>query len=380
MEQPWPFCYLILITRYYFNILQEQTIGINDYRRKGTMNRLGYIDYIKAFAILLVLLTHAHEMAKVDSVGLKSILYSIDRVGVPLFLMASGILSLDKAKDKGLSIFKSKRLYQFIFLFIFYSITTNAIFYHEVNFLNWGDSTLKALEFNNILNYGKNGYAVHLWYMFLFIPLYVLSPYISKMLSLCSNKEIFFYLVICITLNQLPRTYDAIMEQGTILSSLYKDFTGACLTFFIFGHWYCKAFQNSKVNTLNLTVGIILTCLVCYLKYNYEVQRGQILWALNWYNSSLSIAIASFGLFVTMYEITKNIPSAGLVTFLSKHSFGVYLIHYGILLIVLYGFKENIESMNTSFKILTLFSITLISFPISYLLSKNKFTGWLTGY
>lgn len=343
------------------------------------MVRLGYIDYIKSFAILLVLLTHAHELAVIKSVPMTSILYSIDRMGVPLFLMASGILMLDKAKDKGLGIFKSKRLYQFIILLIIYSILTNTITYHLNIGYSWFNSFSLALEFNNVLLYGKTGSAVHLWYMFLFIPLYILSPYISKMVSSCSDRELLVFIVICVVLNQGATSYDALMGEATFINHFYKDMTGACVSFFIFGYWYCRKFNTPKIQINNILIGSFLCVLTLYIKFTLEIEQGKILGVLNWYNSSITIAISSFGFFIVFYELTKNLKPSKTITFISKFSFGTYLFHYGILLVSAKYLNTTLITLNPIERTVCLFFISLSSFPICYLLSKIKITKWLTG-
>lgn len=343
------------------------------------MVRLGYIDYIKSFAILLVLLTHAHELALIKSVPMTSILYSIDRMGVPLFLMASGILILDKAKDKGLEIFKSQRLYQFILLLIIYSILTNAITYHLNNDYNWFKSFSLALEFNNILLYGRTGSAVHLWYMFLFIPLYILSPYISKMVSSCSDRELLVFIAICVLLNQGATSYDVLMGEATLINHFYKDMTGSCVSFFIFGYWYCRKFNASNIQINNILFGSFSCILALYVKFNLEVEQGKILGVLNWYSSSITIVISSLGFFIVFYELTKNLKPSKTITFLARFSFGVYLIHYGILLIAVNYLNATLATLPPIERIISLFFISLSSFPVCFLLSKIKITKWLMG-
>lgn len=343
------------------------------------MVRLAYIDYIKALAILLVLLTHSHELANINSVSLTSILYSIDRTGVPLFLMVSGILTLENAKNKGLKVFKSPRLYQFIILLIFYCILTNTIYYHFAKGHEWLHSFKVALEYNNLINYGRNGHAVHLWYMYLFVSLYILSPYISKLVTSCSDDELFVYILICIVLNQTAISYDTYMAQGSLLNALYKDMTGPCLSFFIFGYWYCRKYHESERNVKNMFIGAILFVAIVLLKHDIETTQNKIIWAYNWYGSSITIVISSFGLFAFIFEFTKKLKPLRLVTIISKLSFGVYLLHYSILLAFSYHFNESISKLDLSMRIILLFFVSLVTIPICFLLSKNKLTRWFTG-
>ncbi|EFJ5916869.1 TPA: acyltransferase [Escherichia coli] len=343
------------------------------------MDRIGYIDIIKTIAIFLVLITHAHELAYIESISIKSILYSFDRIGVPLFLMVSGILIIDKAKDKGLRVFKDKRLYQFIAIFIIYCILTNAVYYHFAKGHDWVSSLMIAAKYNNLINYGRNEHAVHLWYMYLFITIYVLSPFIGKMTSSCSDKELLAFIIICLALNQASKSYDTLMQQGTLLNTLFKDFTGGCLVFFIFGYWYVRANKKETKHIINMTIATFIFIAVITCKSLYEIKSRKLIWDLNWYTSSITIALSGMAFFVILFELTKNSHPRKEITLISSLSFGVYLTHYIIVLAVSLKFRNYLLQIESYERIALLLFVSLLSFPLCYLMHKNKVTKWLIG-
>ena len=70
------------------------------WKRSLEKNRNFYLDGASTIAILLVVFTHVHEQIGVKNDIIKSIFYSVDRMGVPIFFMLSGGLVLPKLVGK----------------------------------------------------------------------------------------------------------------------------------------------------------------------------------------------------------------------------------------------------------------------------------------
>lgn len=89
--------------------------------------RIFWLDAARAIAIMLVVFTHVNGQISNDYV-LKSLFNSIDRLGVPIFIMLSGGLLLPKLSQVDFLQFYKKRIPQFIILIIFYSICYLSVF------------------------------------------------------------------------------------------------------------------------------------------------------------------------------------------------------------------------------------------------------------
>lgn len=79
-----------------------------------------WMDMARMVVIILVVLTHAIERAGSDTLAYSSLSYSIDRTGVPIFLMISGALMIPKAYQLGIWGFYKRyfcRIVPFVFLF-----------------------------------------------------------------------------------------------------------------------------------------------------------------------------------------------------------------------------------------------------------------------
>lgn len=343
------------------------------------MNRLHYIDHIKTLAILLVFLTHAHEAASVVYVPIQSFLYTLDRMAVPFFLMCSGILILENASNKGLSFIKKRTVIQYIFLLIFYSILTNFLYYYLIDEVGLLNSFLKAFKENNIVIFGENYQAIQLWYLMLYIPLYLASPFIGRMVCNCTNREIFLFITFCALMNQIPNTIEVIFGFKTITSSFYKDFSGACLIYFIFGYWLRRVMVERYLSLPTTCFITLILSLIILTKVAYESYIWRTIPLLNWYQSSASILITSLLAFTLLYSHLRNSGESKITRFISKYSFGAYLTHV-IILIIVKSLLKNTEFVNDtiSYTIL-LFSSASLSILFVWLMSRTKVLNWMVG-
>ncbi|HFZ8994076.1 TPA: acyltransferase family protein, partial [Citrobacter freundii] len=170
-------------------------------------NRIYWLDAARAIAILLVVFTHCHEQAGINDPLRAGIFYTIDRLGVPLFFMISGGLILNKIKDVDIFSFYKKRVVQFIILLVVYSVLTNMVnVFLETG--SFGGAIIKSLvDYNGIFNtqdtLGIYGGARQLWFMYTIIELYLIAPFLSKLLYSSSTKNIIIFAAICFIFNQL---------------------------------------------------------------------------------------------------------------------------------------------------------------------------------
>ena len=146
--------------------------------------RIIFIDVMRSFAILLVVLCHATELyysssyynflpTSQVSFFIQSFFYVISRLGVPLFLMITGVLMLNKEeiniksfyKDHLLSLFIITELWLIINNFFYCAINQTEI--DIVNIL-YQMLFLEPLRMNQM------------WYMSLILGIYIFIPYVKK--------------------------------------------------------------------------------------------------------------------------------------------------------------------------------------------------------
>ncbi|HAW7228006.1 TPA: acyltransferase [Escherichia coli] len=151
------------------------------------MSRIYSLDLAKTVAIFLVIFTHLKE--NMGFYGLpdyaREISYYIDRMGVPLFFMVSGVLMLGSKKE-----FSSKTTKRVILIIIGVSVTsiiTNFIYYNLFSNLN---SILVSIEYNNAITTKNIDKAYQLWYMFYYLPLFILAIPLSAFTATASQYQL----------------------------------------------------------------------------------------------------------------------------------------------------------------------------------------------
>jgi len=167
-----------------------------------TGQRIGFIDLIRAIACILVVVTHASEMTyPVDPVFIQSVkwytmftyifFHTLGRLGVPLFLLISGFLLLDREYDEG----RTKKFYKNNLLGLL--ITTEVwviIYYFWRVILGQKDFNIVSLLLQMAFLNPPSG--VQLWYMPAIIGAYLFMPFVSNTI----RKESFSRAVLISTL------------------------------------------------------------------------------------------------------------------------------------------------------------------------------------
>ena len=313
-------------------------------------NRIHWLDAARAIAILLVVFTHCHEQAGIYDPVRASIFYTIDRLGVPIFFMISGGLILDKVKDVDILSFYRKRVVQFLILLVVYSVLTNTVNI----FIGTGDIysafVNSLVDFNGVLNtddkLGPYGGARQLWFMYVIIQLYLIAPFVSKMLDKAPTKNIIIFAVLCVLLNQVRLTLTTFGFGWTFLDMISNDFagrefsgadfTGAYLLYFLMGYLIISRGMLNHINKAVLfSIAIVLLVVPSWFLIKADFSAGKLILPMHWYNSSLFLLLSSVGLFVLIKVLFEN-KRIKFFEILSLCSFGIYLTHYALIYVFKY--------------------------------------------
>lgn len=350
-------------------------------------NRYIKLDIARTFAILCVCLCHCSELIYVYSP--KTVIiselsvysrvfmivsFTLGRLGVPVFLFLTGALLLRKTMDSDESVFDfyKAKLLPLVLInatwIIIYNIFS-ACFLNEV-FDFW-----KMIKEIFLL---KNPAMMNMWYMPVIIGMYIGIPFVAKIIKSFSFKTIsvviaatFIISYVVPAVNSIMKIYGIQEEWNPVIS---VPFLGGAYGLYILLGYYIHNGSVKKLKTYMITVimiiSFVITVAVQYISYerwscyNYRV----------WYDFPfvLITAVCIYMLFERIDDEKINNIFSHVFTYISRISFGIFLVHVLVISIL----KEYIGMLGLSMPLtVIIFTITafLLSVVIIFILSRNKY-------
>ena len=292
-----------------------------------TKTRIEWIDLVRAIAILTVLYIHATDGIYIISSDaiVNYTIYSrifefaslfIGRIGVPLFLMITGYLLLDRTyDDERVQKFWANNCKSLIIVTILWSI----IYVISLHFV-----TIRS----SAINYSESGtlFFSHMWYMPMIIGMYLSIPFVTAVLKQF-NKDTIFKATIVFSLLAFALPFiTTVCEMHGITGVTLQyclGFSGGIYGIYLILGYLVKKEQFKNISSSKLWIITIISFLICIIfqyyafTINYEFRL--------WYEFPF-VMLGSFALFELCSRMGK-VPGYPAVTFLSKYSFAVFLIH-----------------------------------------------------
>lgn len=324
------------------------------------------LDLLRCIAAFMVVVLHVSSVY-VDNNIEKINLYftvgnffdSITRTCVPLFIMISGAFILDNPKNKEYRIFYKKTFNRIVIptliwslIYFIYSISL------QVARIFIGDEVGIIDFIIPIINWIKGEPFYHLWYMYMIIGLYAITPIVIRIKDDIGEKRtlklgwglVFFGMIIRIT-SELYWPIKCIPYLG----------------YFILGYSLKKHYTLKYEKTYKYTLGAIVSALLVFILTEVIVRKG-------WMNNNQLffygyvtpfVILGSICTFIVFLNI-RYIPSYKWIDKVSINSFNIYIIHAGILSVIDLFKSKILYTLNPNpIYYIPLMSITV--FGLSYI-------------
>lgn len=344
-------------------------------------NRIASLDFIRVIAISLVIIIHVSTFC-FDGYILV-FFKSLGTIGVPLFVLLSGYLILDRDfSGSYINKFLGRNLFPIVVSYVLWVFLWYA-FSKMFGYLPIGlpsTSFLYTISEALLLNPTNNG----MWYLPMLIGLYLGTPAISLILKSCSNNaDISLYVKILAVLIALFGTvFPTVSTVFRICHStaqlnpvLNFNFVSAdvwgysvWILYYLLGFILKKLKESdgliSKKSSAILSVGC--TCML-FLWHILKLNSG-IEFDVEY--SNIFVLLSSVFVFTLLVQIDFKSHSSisKILSFISKYSFGVYMIHFWIISILV---QKLILTGLFGFSVLFL-CVLILSLIIVYLISKFK--------
>lgn len=337
--------------------------------------RIEWIDLLKCFAICCVILVHSAENVYVfdldymNSIPLHTqiwafLLFTVGRLGVPIFLMCSGFLLLDREYDtqRTVRFWKKNLLGLFLTteLWVLIYIVFMSRFYEE--------PVVAGTLVKNVL-FLKYMDVSHMWYMPVILGIYLFIPFVAVALHRFSWRIFCFpwsialaYLGIVPVINVILAISDPDSRLAVLPALEFSGGIYGCIL--VTGYLVRKGFLG-KVKRWLLAVLTVVSVGCTIVIQIYSFHHGEVYKV--WYDN-IFLIIASICIF-TWFARLKQVRFRSLWENLSRCSFGIYLLHNIVIMIL----KKYVVIASASVRTAVFWGLALgLSWFVVWLVSHNR--------
>jgi len=302
--------------------LYFKTIGENN------MKRLLYIDWLRIYATIAVVVIHvsAGFVGEMDPTNLSrwfsgNFYETLARSSVPIFVMISGALLLQTKKKVTYLEFLKKRTSKVLIPLFAWS----AIFYlYGVYTGQFPASITQPISL-----FLQNGISSHLWFLYMIIGLYLITPLLLLMIQQATQQDLHYFLLLWIYASFGTKLIQFLLHINIPIELLFvSNYVG----YFILGY-YLHTFDLSLKWRRILYIAAIISLFCTFsLTYLSTVHNGNV--EMFWYEYfSPTVGITSAGLFVFFRSFFQNKEQKLSFLFhqINRASLGIYILHYFLL-------------------------------------------------
>ncbi len=332
--------------------------------------RVPYLDVLRAIAILSVIIFHVIEntLNTYFLSGKAAIVYNIVAqimyYAVPMFIMISGALFLNPKKEISIKELYNKYIKKIVIALILFGILYSSI---EIYF------NTKVISYNMITESIKNiitgNLWAHMWYIYLILGLYMITPILKKFTSTCTLKEYNYILallfIFTIALVDIKSFFNINIAFDILIINPY-------IFLFMIGDYLSRFEINKKVRALNYIISMTFVVIIIFNNI-YHFMNMQITYTTF---GIISIVASIFLICKNLIKDNINYKVQKVFANVGKCGFGIYLIHQFFINIIFKLFKVDFI-LNYPFLGLLLYTsiIFILSYAIVYALRKIKFVA-----
>lgn len=308
---------------------------------KSSQRHLKWIDLVRVIAIVCVLICHSVELlygeADLNNFAFRVyifICFAFGRLGVPLFLMITGYLLLDRHYDEAVI----KRFWTKKWLNLL-ACTGIWFLIYEVFLFATGRGTADPVKLIQELVITKNIDLPQTWYMGMILAVYILIPFVAIAINSVDKKLLLFPFIIFFVYEFGRETLDSFIEfikpEYMMNTQFVSGFSGGVWGIYVVTGYLLKKGILKKINNIILIMGLLVSLVVLFVFMMTQTFFGTISSLYVWYDN-----IFVFTGSLMLFELLSRIPDLKgtgykLIRFVAKYTFPVFLTHSMIMILLL---------------------------------------------
>ena len=278
-----------------------------------TKKREYAFDILRAVAMIMVITIHVSNVysRSFGFIGNGSFIVSlffntVSRISVPIFLMISGALLLDREFNLKKYL---KRLGKFLVLIVVWDII----------YLVW-EYLYLGVTYDKLYKLIFEPYRAHLWFLYTILILYAIQPLLRLILNKSNRAIKIILLILWVGFSTGSMINHTLAEYFTLFS-----YTG----FFVLGKYLYDFAKNN--NLKKYTIPLIILMILCFgtsITLNYlSSMKYHMFYNLYFAYRTPFIILSSFAFYIIVISNYTKDTLNKFIMKLSDLSFGVYLIH-----------------------------------------------------
>ena len=332
------------------------TVTLDNLKLIKMTERINWIDTTRIIAIFAVLANHSlaryiWEWGQIPYTDWVIAAFSgaVIRFAVPVFIILSGYLLLDKQENTYL--FFRNRLHKVVIPLLAWSVIytvfkTNSIY------------SIFTIEFVKELLSGNVYF--HLYFLYIMIGLYIITPVLRVILDNINIKYIFYYITIWFISNPINTLFSYV---GFGFYNMF-DFANGYIGYYLIGYVLKKIQLTQKMMTL-VSISTIMSLVMMFLLTCYFTTINNKACNAFIYGLTLPVVLYSTCIFIILKEYFKNVNFSPvqkkIIYSVSSTTMGIYLIHPIFLKFISTGF---FGSFFDDYRTLNSYISPVVSVPI----------------
>lgn len=343
---------------------------MNEVKKRKT-----YLDVLKILACIAVIVMHlcVTKNGSLLNWSIFKIFNTVGNFAVPIFVMVSGSLLLDKNKK-----IDYKNIYlKYIPRLLISLIIINVIIYLVNNIIDHTFSLGGLVISISDVFLGKT--PIPYWYIYMMVGLYAITPMLKSWINNTNEKNIKYFLIIFIIYKIIIHTIVSI--PGLNIISKFSSFCSSIdipisgyYGYYIFGY-YLSQLDLSKIKSCYSWLALLsITIITCCLELLFSLVFHEYTNTYTIFSEvfSVNIFLIAMLLFVSC-KITFKDTNTKIIKNIASKTYGIYLFH--VLGLQLLG-KMGLGSSNAFIHVAASASVVFIfSYICTYLIQKVPYVG-----
>ena len=286
--------------------------------------RIVYLDVLRILACFLVIVNHTNSQIfqniKPSTTWFVSITYFfICKVAVPIFVMVSGVVLLNKENSY-------KEIFEKLFRILIVLVLFASVYYIDNVITNGTSFSIKKF----ILNIYRGNITNAYWYLYLYIGILFMLPILQRLNTVMKKKDYIYFFVISLLISLMPiitHYKKSLQYSSNINLSLFNIYI--CLLFM--GYFIENYLNITRRITICAFLLFVLTTffnvIITYFEYTSNLSKGYLFFSDR---TLINIVIPSICIFIIVKylcsSVTLNEKVQNILSEVGKCTFGIYLI------------------------------------------------------